>query len=262
MQLAANLSWMYRQLAWPERFEAAARDGFHAVEILLPYDEPPQWYARMLHLHGLQLVLLNTPVSAGAGRLGLAAVPGAENEFRQCLDRARTVAQATGCRRIHVMAGHVAGLDARACRATLLRNLEHAVELALRDGIVLTLEALNRADMPGYCYHLPSQAMEILRHFDAPQLRLQFDFYHCLKESLNLSRELHAAAGSIGHVQIAGVRGGRHEPALSNDGLLDAVAALPALGYDSWLACEYEPLTTAAEGLSWCEPLRRRGSLQ
>jgi hydroxypyruvate isomerase len=261
MQLAANLSWMYRHLDWSDRFAAAANDGFTAVEILQPYDQPANWYDKLLRQHGLKLVLLNTPIAQGAGKLGLAAIPGAEADFHAAFERARGVAQATGCGRIHVMAGHVAGLDAQACRATLLRNLEHALELMQHDPIVLTLEALNRADVPGYFYHLPSQAMEILRHFDSPHLRLQFDFYHCVKESLDLERELHAAAGIIGHVQIAGARG-RHEPDLSRDGLLDAVASLPQLGYDSWIGCEYAPLAGAAEGLAWCEPLRRRGVLQ
>ena len=261
MQLAANLSWMYPDLDWARRFEAAARDGFAAVEILLPYDEPADWYAQRLRANGLELALLNTPVSPGTGKLGLAAIPGAEDEFRRCLARARSVAQATGCRRIHVMAGYVAGLDRSACSAVLLSNLGLALELAARDDLVLTLEALNRTDMPGYFYHLPAQAIEIARHFDSPHLRVQFDFFHCDRESLDLQEEVRAAAPWIGHVQIAGAPG-RHEPDLSQSGLLEAVAALPGLGYDSWIGCEYRPLTTAAKGLSWCEPLRRRGVLR
>ena len=260
MQLAANLSWMYRGLDWADRFEAAARDGFEGVEILLPYDEPAHWYASRLQANGLKLTLLNTPVLAGVGKLGLAAIPGAENEFRRDLDRARAAAQATGCRRIHVMAGDVAGLNPSACRATLLRNLELALDLAVQDKIVLTLEALNRSDMPGYFYHRPAQVLEILQLFKSTQLRLQFDFYHCVREALDVQGELQAAASWIGHVQIAGAAG-RHEPDLSQDGLLDAVVSLPALGYDSWLGCEYEPLGVAAEGLRWCEPLRMRGVL-
>jgi len=261
VKLAANLSWMYRDLEWADRFGAAAGDGFAGVEIPLPYDEPAHWYARMLLDHGLELALINTPVSPGTGKLGWAAIPGAEDEFRQCFDRARAVAQATGCGRIHVMAGHVAGLDPFACRAVLLHNLEYALELAAQDELVLTLEALNRSDMPGYFYHLPAQVIDIVQQFKSPHLRLQFDFYHCVKEGLELQRELQAAASWIGHVQIAGSPE-RHEPDLSRGGLLDAVAALPPLGYDSWLGCEYQPRTTAAEGLSWCEPLRRRGVLQ
>lgn len=260
MQLAANLSWMYRRFAWADRFGAAALDGFEAVEILLPYDEPANWYAQQLQAHGLKLALINTPIEPGMGHLGLAAVPGAEADFRRGFDRARSVASATGCRRVHVMAGHVADLDAAACRATLLRNLERALRFAEQEHLVLTLEALNRADMPGYCYHLPGQAIEILAHFHSPHLRLQFDCYHCVKEGLDLQHELQAAAPWIGHVQIAGAPD-RHEPDLQRDGLLEAVAALPGLGYDSWLGCEYQPLREAAAGLAWCEPLRVRGLL-
>jgi len=261
MQLAANLSWMYPNLDWTHRFEAAARDGFEGVEILLPYDEPADWYAKMLQGSGLELALLNTPVSRGVGKLGLAAIPGAEDGFRQCFDRARGVALATGCRRIHVMAGYVAGLDQSDCTAVLLGNLESALELAAKDDIVLTLEALNRGDMPGYFYHLPGQAIQIARHFNSPHLRLQFDFYHCVRESLDLQEEMRAAAPWIGHVQIAGAPE-RHEPDLSKAGLLEAVAALPGFGYDSWVGCEYQPRTTAAEGLSWCQPLHTRGVLR
>lgn len=260
MRLAANLSWLYPDLAWPERFAAAARDGFEGAEILLPYDERPGWYAEQLQAHGLALALINTPVEPGRGRLGHAAVPGAEADFRHGLDRAREVLDATGCRRLHVMAGYVADFDAAACRATLLRNLEHALRLAEAGDFVLTLEALNREDMPGYAYHLPRQAIEVLAQVDSPRLRLQFDGYHAMKEGLDLQAEVQAAGPWIGHVQIAGVPG-RHEPDLSHHGLLEAVAALPGLGYDGWLGCEYRPRTTAAGGLAWCAPLRARGLL-
>jgi hydroxypyruvate isomerase len=263
MQLAANLSWLYRTLDWAQRFDAAVRDGFAAAEILLPYDHEPAWYAERLRSSGLQLVLINTPIDtrdAGAGRLGWAAVPGAETAFRQGFDRARAVAQATGCSHIHVMAGHVGGLSVQDCANTLRHNLAHALARAEGDDLVLTLEALNRADMPGYFYHLPEQVLKVLRDFNTPRLRLQFDFYHCQTESLDLSTNVPACAPWIGHVQMAGVDG-RHEPQLERDGLLEAVAALPGLGYDGWLGCEYAPRTSAADGLGWCEPLRRRGVL-
>lgn len=263
MRLAANLSWMYRSLDWAQRFDAAARDGFAAAEILLPYDHEPAWYAQQLHASGLQLVLINTPVDAresGPGRLGWAAIPGAETEFRQAFDRARAVAQATGCRHIHVMAGHVGGLPAQACDHTLRHNLAHAIAQAERDDLVLTLEALNRVDMPGYHYHRPEQVLAVLRDFNTPRLRLQFDFFHGLRESLDLATTLPTCAPWIGHVQIAGTDG-RHEPRLDRDGLLEAVAALPGLGYGGWLGCEYAPRTSVADGLGWCAPLRLRGVL-
>jgi len=261
MQLCANLSWLYRHLDWSKRFEAAARDGFRGVEILLPYDHPPAWYARHLHDAEQSLVLINTPIGPGRGHLGWAAVPGAHAQFQQAFDQARSVAQATGCRRIHVMAGDTGGMAREACMDALRRNLGHALALAESDDLMLTLEALNRSDAPGYFYHLPEQAIEVLGLFDSPRLRLQFDYYHCVKEDLDVPSTVAASGPWIGHVQIAGAEG-RHEPDLGLHGLLEGVSALPGLGYDSWLGCEYQPRGMPADNLAWCQPLRDSGVLQ
>lgn len=260
MELSANLFWLYRHLPPSGDIEAAAEDGFRAVEIALPYDQPPAHYASRLRGAGTELVLINTPLGGGAGRVGWAAVPGGEAAFRAGFDRARAVAAATGCRRIHVMAGQVEGCAREACEATLRRNLAQALGLAAADGLMLTLEPLNRVDAPGYFYHRPEQAVAVLREFDSPLLRLQFDFYHCLMEGLDPGATLAACAPWIGHVQIGGAEG-RYEPDLGRDHLLAAVAALPGLGYDSWLGCEYRPRSTPREGLVWCAPLRARGLL-
>ncbi|MEO7940968.1 MAG: TIM barrel protein [Burkholderiaceae bacterium] len=261
MKLAANLSWLYPQMAWDQRFAGARHDGFDAVEMLLPYDHPPTWYADQLRAHDLTMVLFNTPVGPDGGKMGLAAIPGAQAQFQSAFDQARAVADATGCRRIHCMAGNTAGLDSAACRQTLLRNLAHALPLAERDGLTLTLEPLNRFDAPDYFYHQPAEVIAILQQLQSPALRLQLDYYHCARESLNLLQTARDAAPWIGHVQIAGAPV-RNEPDLSSDDWLDAVALLPTIGYDSWLSCEYAPRTTAAEGLHWCQPLRDRGLLE
>ncbi|MGO4395144.1 hydroxypyruvate isomerase family protein [Variovorax sp. M-6] len=258
MRLAANLSWLYGHLPEPERFAAAARDGFTGVEILLPYEQPAEWYGRMLRENGLQLVLFNTPIGPAPGHRGLAAVAGQQAGFRRGFARALEVAQATGCTHIHVMAGNTVGLDSKACRKTLLENLAHALPQAEQQGRVLTLEALNRIDMAGYFYHLPSQAIDIVRHFDSPHLRLQFDFYHCAREGLDLSAAVREAAPWIGHVQIAGTPG-RHEPDLGQNDQAAALSLLAALGYDGWLGCEYQPRGEPLEGLRWCAPLRAEG---
>ncbi|HBQ90207.1 TIM barrel protein [Alcaligenes faecalis] len=260
MQLSANLSWLYRHLDWSERFEAAAADGFKGVEILLPYDYAPAWYAQQLQTTKLELTLINTPIGEGQGRLGWAAIPGAQTQFRQAFDRARAVAQATGCRRIHVMAGDVSPFAQEDGRAALISNLEHALALAEADDLVLTLEALNRSDMAGYFYYLPEQVIEVLQHFNSPRLRLQFDYYHCVKESLDVRSSVAACAPWIGYVQIAGADG-RYEPDLAQHDLLEGVAALPSLGYDAWLGCEYQPRALPSEGLAWCQPLRDRSVL-
>ena len=260
MQLAANLSWMYPQLPWEQRFAAARQDGFDAVEILLPYEYEPAWYADRLREQGLTLALFNTPIDADAGRMGLAAIPGAHDAFRGAFDRALAVADATGCRRIHCMAGNTAALDPIACGQAMLHNLEYALGLAEPDGLTLTLEPLNRIDAPDYFYHRPQEAILVLQHLRSPNLRLQFDYYHCARESLNLLQTVHQVTPWIGHVQIAGAPV-RCEPDLAAEGWLAAVAALPALGYNSWLSCEYKPRSTAAEGLAWCQPLRDQGLL-
>lgn len=260
MKLAANLSWLYPHMAWDQRFAAARHDGFDAVEILLPYDHAPAWYADQLRAHDLTLALFNTPIGPDAASMGLAAIPGAQAQFRRGFDQARAVAQATGCRRIHCMAGAIAGLERAACRKTLLQNLDHALALAQRDGLTLTLEPLNRLDAPDYFYHQPAEAVSILQQFQSPALRLQFDYYHCARESLHLLQAVRDAAPWIGHVQIAGAPV-RNEPDLSGADWLDAVALLPTIGYDGWLSCEYAPRSTAAEGLHWCQPLRDRGLL-
>ena len=260
MKLAANLTLLYGHLPLAERFGAAVADGFMGAEVLLPYDESPDWYAAAVRDSGLVLALINTPVEEGVARGGLAAVPGWEQRFLSGFARAIEVALATGCPSIHVMAGYVEGHAPEACHATLIGNLQHAVPLAARHGITLSLEALNRTDMPGYFYHRPEQALAIVRHFDSPHLRLQFNYFHCMREGLNLREEVARAKGWVGHAQIAGVHG-RHEPDLSQHELQAAVEQLEQGGYTGWLGCEYRPRTTPAEGLAWCEPLRDAGVL-
>lgn len=261
MQLAANLTWLYAHLPLAERFEAAARDGFQAIEVLLPYDQPPAWYASAARQAGLQWALFNTPIGDGAGRLGWAAIPGAEVQFDAAFARALAVADATGCRSIHLMAGHVAAHDPAACHATLLANLERALRGAQTHGLTLCLEALNRADMPGYLYHLPEQALAIVQHFDTPALRLQFDFYHCVKEGLDPSAEVQRATGAIGHAQIAGSPD-RYEPDLAQHQLYEGLALLHTSGYDGFLGCEYRPRGLPADGLAWMAQPRAEGWLR
>lgn len=262
LQLAANLDWLYGAQPLAQRFAAAAADGFGAAEILLPYEQSPGWYATALREQGLQLVLHNTPIRPNSpGRLGWAAIPGAASEFRDAFDRARAVAEATGSRRIHVMAGFCEPYAAADCDAALHISLGYALRAAQADGLTLLLEPLNRADMPGYLYHLPEQALEFVRSFDSPHLRLQFDYYHCAKEGLDIAAEQAQASAWIGHVQIAGSPD-RHEPDLARDGLLNALRTLPQSGYQSWIGCEYRPRHSAAEGLAWCQPLRDEGVLK
>jgi len=250
MRLAANLSMLYPGGPLDARMAQAVNDGFRAVEILFPYDLTPRALSAQLHRHGLELVLVNTPLG-GQLQKGVACLPGHEDEFRHGLERALDVCHHTGCRSIHVMAGtppQEAGIDA--CHATLVDNLHWAAGQAAPEGVTLTLEALNRHDMPGYFYHRPAQVAEVINVVDHGNIRLQFDFYHAQRESLDLLQALVQVLPRVHHVQFARAPHGR-EPDLSDHTVRDALLTLLASGYTGWIGCEYNPKGDTSAGLAW-----------
>lgn len=249
MNLGANLSLLYAGEPLADAMHQAKQHGFDAVEILFPYGESPALLAAQLREHGLQLVLVNTPLGPN-GEKGLAAIPGREDDFLRGLEQALAVCRATGCRLVHVMAGQPAAGRHEAARDTLLQNLGHAVPLARDAGVVLTLEALNRDDMPGYLYWQPRQALDVLHELDSPQLGLQFDLYHTQKEGLDLLAEIDACADWIRHVQFAHPVG-RHEPDLTDPAVRAALLRLQAIGFRGHVGAEYRPARAAADGYGW-----------
>ncbi|MDH5858800.1 TIM barrel protein [Lampropedia aestuarii] len=257
MQLAANLSLLFEPAtAWPERCERAAAAGFRHAEILFPYDRAATYYDAALRQAGLQAILINTPVD---GHFGLAAVDGAENQFKHDLQRAMATAQALGATGIHVMAGQASPQHCLS-ESVLLANLEWALRQVEGTGLVLMLEALNRHDIPHYLYHDPHEVHRIVQSFAHPQLRQQFDIYHSLREQLPLLATLQACRTAIGHVQIA--HGPlRSEPKLQEDGIAQALHALVATGYDGFLGCEYRPAHSFEAGLAWLNPLQQDGTV-
>lgn len=253
MKLAANLSLLYADLPVAERFAAAAADGFRHVEILAPYDESPEWYARELERHGLQLILINTPAVLPEYPFGMAAQPRAGQLFRDAMEQAAAVCWATGCRAVHVMAGKLDPRYSRQTQATSLHdNLRWASDAYPE--LVLQLEALNRADVPDYFYHLPEQVALELAAIDRAQVGMQYDFYHVVKEGLSPVEQLERFHSLIRHVQIAGAPA-RHEPDLQRDGLMPGIRRLLDGGYDGYMGLEYRPAKTAKDGLSWLQPL-------
>lgn len=250
MKLAANLSLLYPGLPLADRMTLAARDGFTGVEILFPYQLAPSALAQLLRSNGLELVLINTPPGEN-GEKGLACVPGQEPQFRQGFARALTVCEETGCRMIHVMAGMPPAQELPAACATTLRdNLRQAAALAEKVGVTITLEALNRHDMPGYFYYLPEQVAAVIQAVAHPAVRLQFDLYHSQREGLNLEQELASVREHVQHVQFAGVDG-RHEPDLTDERVLNTLRALARGGYAGWIGCEYIPRADTTNGLAW-----------
>ncbi|MGC2399603.1 MAG: TIM barrel protein, partial [Acidobacteriaceae bacterium] len=186
LRFAANLTFMYPEYAFPERFAAAARDGFTGVEYLFPYEYPAQQLAEWLSARGLSQVLFNAPPGNwAAGERGLAALPGKVEEFRAGIRTALEYAQVLGCPRIHVMAGLQPGL-----RSTFVDNLAWAAELAAPAGVRLLIEPINTRDMPGYFLNRQDEAHAIVKEAGKPALGVQMDLYHCQIVEGDLSMKL------------------------------------------------------------------------
>lgn len=253
MLAAANLSLLYDHLPWEDRFQAASDDGFSCVEILFPYDHCPDWYARRLRRAGLRLSLINTPTDAAAFPRGLAANPETIDRFRADFERAMAVCAATGCEAIHVMAGNRnPAFDEQAHIRTLVGNLHWA---AARAGTpTLHLEALNQIDMPGYLYHTPDRVLAILAEAALPNAGLQYDFYHVVKQGLDVVRTLQECRSRIRYVQVAGSPL-RHEPDLARDMLRQGFDYLKTTDYQGVVGFEYRPAADVKAGLAWTDAI-------
>jgi hydroxypyruvate isomerase len=252
-KLAANLSLMFNEVEFLDRFAAARRAGFSAVEYLFPYAYEARILADRLKANALRQVLFNGPPGDWErGDRGMAALPGREAEFRGCLDQALAYAEALGCPRIHVMAGIPAtGADLSRCEAVYVENLRHAAAASASAGVAVMIEPLNPTDFPGYFLNSPGQARRIIEAVGAPNLRLQYDFYHQQMAHGALADTLWAHLDIIGHVQIAGVPG-RHEPDESQEiGFPYLLKLLDESGYDGWVGCEYRPRAGTEAGLAW-----------
>ena len=271
-KFAANLSMLYTELPFLDRFEAAARDGFLGVECLFPYAWSAQEMAARLQGNGLRQVLLNAPpggtdaassVAAWDSALrGTACVLGREAEFRQGVEMALAYAETLDCPRIHLMAGLVpTGVERDAVRATYVANLRWAAAQAAQAGRGVLIEPINARDMPRYFLNRQDHAHEIVAEVGAPNLQVQMDLYHCQIVEGDVATKLrqYLPTGRVGHIQIAGVPE-RHEPDSGelNDryllGVLDTVAA--QCGWDGWVGCEYRPRRGAvpggtSDGLGW-----------
>jgi len=266
-RFAANLSMLYTELDFLDRFDAAARDGFGAVEYLFPYDYDARELRARLDANGLQQVLFNAPPGDwGAGERGLACLPGREAEFREAMLRALDYAHALDCPRIHVMAGLVPdGMAREALAGGYVDNLQWAAQQAAQAGRDVLIEPINTRDIPRFFLNRQDHAHEIVQAVGAPNLKVQMDLYHCqiVEGDLAMKIRKHLPSGRVGHFQIAGAPQ-RHEPdvgEINHDYIfevIDEVAA--ACGWQGWVGCEYRPARGAvpggtSDGLGW---LRRR----
>ncbi|AEA63110.1 MULTISPECIES: 2-oxo-tetronate isomerase [Burkholderia] len=254
-RFAANLSMMYTEHPFLERFAAAARDGFRAVEYLFPYDFAADELKARLADAGLVQALFNAPPGDwAAGERGFASLPGREDEFRRAFDTALDYARVLGNDKLHVMAGLLpAGADRARHREVYLRNLAHAAEAARAAGILVVIEPINTRDMPGYFLNRQDDAQAICREVGAPNLRVQFDCYHCQIVEGDIAVKLKRDFAGIGHIQVAGVPE-RHEPDLGELNYPYLFELIDTLGYDGWIGCEYRPKAGTSEGLGWLRP--------
>lgn len=254
-KFAANLSMMYQEVEFLERFAAAAADGFNAVEFLFPYGYVKGEIKSRLVDAGLTQILFNCPPGDwDAGERGLASIPGREEEFRRSVDTALGYAQALGNQRLHVMAGLVTpGQDRTRHRAVYVRNLSYAAEQAAAHGITILIEPINTRDMPGYFLNYQVEAHEICKEVGATNLKVQFDMYHCQIMEGDVATKLQRNIAGIGHMQIAGVPG-RHEPDIGELHYPYLFQQIDELKYDGWIGCEYRPKSGTSEGLRWLRP--------
>ncbi len=257
-RFAANLSMLYNEHTFLERFTAAAQDGFDAVEFLFPYAFEAKTLHQRLNDNGLTQVLFNAPPGNwDAGERGLACIPGREREFKSNFLQALTYAEALNCQRIHVMAGLAPKLvSLELLKDTYQRNLAWAAEQAHAAGRDVLIEPINTRDMPGYFLNYQSQAHHIVAQIGAPNLKVQMDLYHCqiMEGDVTTKIRQYLPTGRVGHFQIAGVPL-RHEPntgELNDRHVFDVIDEVSAIcGWQGWIGCEYRPAHSTSSGLGW-----------
>jgi hydroxypyruvate isomerase len=259
-RFAANLSMMYTEHAFLDRFAAAAADGFAAVEYLFPYAFEPAALTQRLADHGLQQVLFNAPPGDwDAGERGITCLPGREAEFRRgFVEQALPYAQALRCPRVHVMAGLApAGADRAGLRATYAANLAWAAAQAAPLAIDVLIEPINARDIPGYLLNRQDDAHALVQQVGAPNLKVQMDLYHCqiVEGDLAVTLRRYLPGGRVGHLQIAGVPE-RHEPDIGELHHPTLLALIDELGYDGHVGCEYRPRAGTSAGLGWFQPYK------
>ena len=259
-KFAANLSFLFTEVPFEQRFGRAAAAGFAGVEYLFPYEHPASNIADWLSANDLEQVLFN--LAAGdwaAGERGLACLPQREDEFAASVELALDYAVALDCKRLHCMAGlRPAGIGEEELAETYIGNLRFAADRLATIGATLKIEPINsRIDMPGYWLDDIGKGFRLLEAVDRDNVKLQYDIFHAQIIAGDLARTLEANIHRIGHIQIAD-NPGRHEPGSGEINYPFLFDLLDRLGYNGWVGCEYRPLTTTETGLGW---LLRQGKI-
>ncbi|WP_146449026.1 2-oxo-tetronate isomerase [Vibrio kanaloae] len=254
-KFAANLTMLFTEVPFLERFEKAHQAGFKAVEYLFPYAFEAEELADKMHKFGFEQALFNMPPGDwDAGERGFAAIPGREDEFKASVDTALMYAKVLNCKKVHTMSGLMNDNFTRQQHVeTFISNIRFAADKFAEHGIELMIEPLNNRDVPNYFVAHQRNAVELIKLVARPNVKLQLDLYHAQIMDGDLSTLIRDVAAYTGHIQIASVPE-RHEPSegeLSYSHLFDV---LDDSGYQGWIGCEYNPRASTEEGLGWLKP--------
>jgi hydroxypyruvate isomerase len=254
-KFAANLTMLFGEVPFLDRFAAAARSGFHAVEYLFPYPYAAVELAERLREHGLTQVLHNLPAGDwAAGERGIACHPDRVQEFREGVGRAIAYATTLGCHQVNCLAGIAPkGVSSGEARDTFVGNLKFAAPRLADAGIRLLIEPINTRDVPGFFLCRTSQAVEVLEEVGSPNLFLQYDIYHMQIMEGDLAATIARNLPRISHMQLADTPG-RHEPGTGEINYPFLFRFIDKLEYGGWIGCEYVPEASTAAGLGWAEP--------
>lgn len=254
-RFAANLTLLFTEVPFLDRFEHARKAGFEAVEFLFPYAYAPDQIAQGLADNGLTLVLHNLPAGDwDRGERGIACLPDRVDEFRSGVGRAIEYAQALGVEQLNCLAGKVPAGSAERCHATFVSNLSYAAQALQKAGLKLLIEPVNTFDIPGFYLNRTAQAADILDDIGADNCYLQYDLYHAQRMEGELAATLAKYLPRIAHVQIAD-NPGRHEPGTGEINYRYLFCLLDRLGYQGWVGCEYKPAQATEAGLGWRDAL-------
>ena len=254
-RFAANLSMLFTEHPFLDRFERAARAGFGAVEFLFPYAPTPGEVAARLKGNKLQCVLHNLPAGDWeAGERGIACLPDRIDEFRAGVAKAIEYAQALGAPQLNCLAGKAPlGADPTMLRQTFVANLRYAAAELKRANLRLLIEPINTYDIPGFFLNRTRQALEIIAEVGSDNLFVQYDIYHMQRMEGELAKSIEKNLGRIAHLQLAD-NPGRNEPGTGEINYGFLFAFLDKIGYQGWIGCEYKPAATTEAGLGWAAP--------
>lgn len=259
-KFSANLTMLFTERPFLDRFAAAARAGFRGVEYVGPYDYPPAEIAARLRDNGLTQALFNLPVGDWAsGDRGLACHPHRVAEFREGVTRAVQYAHALGCPTVNCLAGIPSPRSTIAeSHRTLIENLRYAADRLAEAQVLLVIEPVNRFDMPGFSITHSGRALDIIDETGSNNIKLQYDMYHMQRMEGDLAVTIERRLPRIGHIQIAG-NPGRNEPSVGEINYRFLIERLDALGYEGWVGAEYHPRGRTEDGLAWFSAYRTKG---